>query len=497
MFVSWVSLLLCSQCQDEMEEEDHVEEEEEEGEGSNEGSIDDESFELVDKVENVSDSAIDRQHNIRPKLRAAPVSPRQFVEQYGHTLPAHVKIVKSCRTAETCLLVDEIYKVHIMTATDGISMMDNTGYLVLVPMDSSTQFGVIFNPHADLETAVRGYTFESVQDVVGATQLPRVICATQSYKSSSSASSVEEGEVLVVKRVELDLQSKAASVLTVYSIREGVTKKLQADCKGRFTTDPSRVQLHVSAILQHLPLILPMCAMMYLAGPGRDAISKPTVVMLFRYHPKSSLVATTILSLKRDWNSHQPVEIPLDASVKMTVIRTNARPISTTDNCRETSIPPEVLRWVKVANNGVQLPNNLMAERPNTTTAVIAHAPQDAGNTGQPRRRPAFGTQSLKQYKPRRVPSLKERAYHPDEDSAVKTFPSSSDRYEVLSRSIADLTESLASLAARVACIEGKLGEFNEQGRGSKERGTARRNSVERQFVETLTRREVIALLYK
>ena len=311
-----VSFALCSQIPDDQSQ------------GMNSIKVDqDEPYEVMVRAANVNASIKNilelrsRGSNIsttQPVAMPEILGPEQLIKQYSHVFPVQVKIVEGYQNAGTCLLVDEIYKVHIVTTTDGISMMDNTGYLVLVPTDSSTQFGVIFNPHADLEKAVRGYTFESVQDVVRATQLPRVMCATQSYKSSSPASSVEEGEVLVVNDAEIILESNVA-VLTVYSIREGMAKKLQGECKGYFTTDPSRILLHANAIIQHLHALLPTCAMMY-PGRGGDAISEPAVVTLLQYHSKSALVATTVSSPKRDWNPYRPVEIPLVASVKIVVI---------------------------------------------------------------------------------------------------------------------------------------------------------------------------------
>ena len=375
---------------------------EEEGEGRpirNELSV------VIGRV-SVNEAAALRRYSVYPRnYQTASLSPGVFAQQYGHALPAQVKIVESYQTTTgTCLLADEIYKVHFVAATEGITAMDKKEILIPVSTDSCSQFGVIYNPHSNLTKAVNGYIFESVDDVVRAPQLPRVLCATQSHRSSSPTSSVEEGEVLILEKVEFAPWSKAASVLTAYSVREGVTKTLQAECGGRFTTDPSRVQLHVGDILTHLPSVLPTCAMMYLAGPGGEAISEPTMVTLLRRHPKSSLVATTVQSPKSDWNPNQPVEIPLCTPVKLMVIRTNVSP-SGTGRLRPAS---------------------------------IAHAQN--------------GDHKVE-----------------DTVSISRSNPSSVDRYKELTRNIVDLTERFRLLDDKVLAMEGKLNGVIEQLRSFKE----------------------------
>ena len=489
------------QYRDQEEEEDEMEDEEnrEEDEEGEEESTEEKSGEYQEcfkaiRGADATDIEVLRscggQHSIDPKIQTAPMSQRQFVEQYGHCLPAHVKIVESASESH----VDEIYKVHFVTEAGEISMIDDKGFLVLVSTDSTTQFGVVYNPHKDLDGAVKGYSFENVDEVVRARLLPRVLCASETYKTSSPASSVEAGEVLIVQKVEIGLQSKT-SALTVYSIKDRTTKNLQSDCKGYFSTDPSRIQLHVSAILEHVPSVLPTVAMMYLAGQVCGAIiSEPTKVTLLQHHAKPCLVATTAPSSRRDWNRQQLVEIPLDTSVRMIVMReANFHDAtSTAKSNADTLVMPEMRHALLNFAKGdvIHLPYGSVADERNAAayrpTTVIIASRGDRSTREAQRSKPRSKGCRNPSSRPQEGIVLSDRSV----EAAVPHASHMLERYEMLSRSVVDLTERLTALAERVTCAEGKLNE-RVSGACKCNEGT---KTAGRLFVESLTTKEVIAL---
>ena len=491
-------------------EEEEEEDEEGEDDGEEEESTEEKSGEYLERFfkaflrADATDTEVLLscvQHSIDPKIQAAPISPGQFIEQYSHCLPAYVKVVESTLTTGSGIRVNEIYNVHFVTGAGGISMIDDKGFLVLVSTDSSTQFGIVYNPHKDLNGAVKGYSFESVDDVVRATLLPRVLCACETYKSSNPSSSVEAGEVLIVQKVVIGLQPKT-SALTVYNIRDGTTKNLQSDCKGYFSTDPSRIQLNVSAILQHVPSVLPTVAMMYLAGQGCGAIiSEPTKVTLLQHHAKPCLVSTTAPSSGRDRDQHQFVEIPLDSSVRMMVLRANFRHDATSTaktNHADVLVTPAETHRVALLNvakgyDVIPLPYNSAAGGgQNAAYRPVAFANRTAGAQRSKRPR-SKGCPN---------PSGSNQQEGIILSRSVKGVPHAS-RYETLSRCVVDLTERLTALAEKVASVEGKLDEHvsacrcNARGRirtadDNKTRGDIiPAKTAEQQFVESLTTKEV------
>lgn len=460
------------------------------------------------------------------QTKATPESlrPNEFAEQYGEALPIQVRIVESSQTVGGAgFYVDEIYNVHLVTATDGVSMTDGKGLLVLVSTHSSTQFGVIFNPQADLDKAVKGYMFESVEDVVGCVQLPRVLCATKAYKSHSPASSVEAGEVLIVNNAEIPPQSNAA-VLTTFSIDEQVTKKLQAECKGHFVTDPSCIKLHLSTILQHLSTLFPTCAVMY-PGHGRDAISDPAIVTLLRYHPKSVLVATTVHSPMHDCNPYQPVEIPLDAAVKM-VAMPNTVTMSTGSSqtaphyemksekdvatfpplgTREIQ-PPIVPRRSKVCKNNVT-PTVAPRTADHVLVTALVGQSRDARQLQQCNTELrivsnveahdfSVATKQCKTDAQKLVPNQGEELSGNEGyflQQGVETTPS--DKFEMLSCNVAELVKRFAVLTTKIVSMERRLEAIHDLVRMRDNKSRELGGSEQRKFLESLTLHQVNGIL--
>ena len=66
----------------------------------------------------------------------------------------------------------------------------------IVPINSATKFGLIYsNPQITDECHV----FETVDDIINATHLPKVVCALASYQCSDEKASFNRNDVLIVK----------------------------------------------------------------------------------------------------------------------------------------------------------------------------------------------------------------------------------------------------------------------------------------------------------
>ncbi|KAL5505533.1 hypothetical protein EMCRGX_G006981 [Ephydatia muelleri] len=465
----------------------------------------------------------------QPMSVTETLRPDEFAKQYGGALPIQVRITESSQTVGgTGLHRDEIYNVHLVTETDGISMTDEKGLLVLVPTHSSTQFGVIFNPQADLDKAVSGYMFESVEDVVKSVHLPRVLCATEAYKSSSPVSSVDTGEVLIVNDAEISPQSMTA-ILTVYSINKQMTKKLQADGKGHFVTDPSRIKLQVSVILQHLATLLPICALMY--PDEGHATSGPAMVTLLGYHPKSVLVATTVYSPTRDGNPYQPVEIPLDAAVKMVAMPNTATMTTGSPHCGMKSLslehggatfaplgtrrtqPPIVPKRSKVRKN-TETPPTKAARNHHTVSATVDGQSRDSHYSSVDAGQLQQCENELKSTISNVVaqdlsPATRECETHAQNlGPQVEELPgnegcslhhgvetTSLDKFKALNCDVAELVKQFAVLSRQIGNMEKRLEETNDLLRMRDEKTGKLGESEQRKFVESLTSHQVLRLL--
>ena len=230
-------------------------------------------------------------------------------------------------------------------------MTDERGSLFLVPVDSMTLFGVVFNPFNDFQGAIGGYTFDTVSDIVNSRQLPCVVGVTAPHRGASAEKSVEPGDVLIVGRVERVGQGE--TTLIAYSCVTMATKRLSWDCRGCFTTCPASVKLTLALILEHVPCVLPTCAVAYgdislattptgaapslqrptsppphLSPLSPSSPTLPPIITLLKRHPKGVLVATTVQSQKAIWNPYAPTEIPLDLPVKVVLAPRGVRRVT-------------------------------------------------------------------------------------------------------------------------------------------------------------------------
>lgn len=227
-----------------------------------------------------------------------PLRLSTFLSKYGNLLPMRIRVQDGFCSNSTDLSMsqNECFNLHFVKHTRVVTMKDAVGLEEYsVPISSSVLFGLVYNPHNNEEEAINGYTFESVGDVIAAKAMPQAICATNYYNGSSLATSVEPGEVLLVRKTKRSFSSK---ILKVYSLKHQMKKQLSEKCTGRFSTNPKDVCMYISDMLEHSELIpfpqkvmlLPDIQMnVYMS----DAIAKSPVV-LEKLKGESSVIATSL-----------------------------------------------------------------------------------------------------------------------------------------------------------------------------------------------------------
>lgn len=265
---------------------------------------------------------------MRPTITHEPMSPRELIKQHGHALPIQVKILSGYHDNQCSLLHGEVYRIHLITDTEGVSVTDEKGMLSIIPLNSPMLFGILHNPYNDFCHAMQGYVFETVSDLVSSRLLPRVISVTASHQGPNPEGSVEPGEVLIVIKVERVLMQEA--ILVAYSLVTMTTKRLAENCKGCFTTAPTSIRLTLGVILEHMSQHLPMCAVVYrdssvVPSDSSSSSPLPPIVTIFKKHPKGVLVATTVISQKAVWNPYHPIEIAMDLPVEVVLAHSMRR----------------------------------------------------------------------------------------------------------------------------------------------------------------------------
>ena len=120
-----------------------------------------------------------------------------------------------------------------------------------LPLNSTVEFGVLYDPHQNVEDAMKGYHFETVGELMAMNNLPKVIRATRSYEGSSPETSVKENEVLMVKGVKTSVFFGRGKRLIVHSLTSAGERFLHEKCAGGFSTKPKNIRLRLPTLLQN------------------------------------------------------------------------------------------------------------------------------------------------------------------------------------------------------------------------------------------------------
>eukprot|EP00731_Ephydatia_muelleri_P004267 Em0002g443a len=219
----------------------------------------------------------------------------------------------------------DVYTAYFEKRTDVIAMMDFREEECSLPVNSAMQLGLIYDPNKYLDEALIGYEFETAGEVIKASMKPTLLRATQAHKDGKDSRSVERDELLLVKQC---VHSRFKEYVEVFSITQGVTKKLRASCRGRFTTNPHRVAMYAGEILKHIPNIAGVQVLMitdtlatFYSSLPQQFVSEP--VTLLRTGTESSLIARP----RQDGGdqSYRLVEIPSTLDVTVQVVSAQLR----------------------------------------------------------------------------------------------------------------------------------------------------------------------------
>ena len=175
------------------------------------------------------------------------VSLQQFVRKHSKSLPARVKVIRGYygQSEDLELITDDLYNVHFVKHQKVVTIKDTQGTMYSVPLASILQFGLVFNEQESMD----GTTFHKASDIMALKVLPKVVCAMKAFRGADESSSVQKNEILKIQSIEM----RGKAVLKVFSFTRNSVKVLQANCKGRFSTKPSLIRLHLPDILTCIP----------------------------------------------------------------------------------------------------------------------------------------------------------------------------------------------------------------------------------------------------
>ena len=187
-----------------------------------------------------------------------------IIAKYHLYVPIRIRVLQGyCSdTADINISTGDLYDVQLMKTTKVVTIRDQDGMTLRVPLESSTKFGLVFNLSSNYDEGLCGYTFRTVSDLTSLSTLPRVVCTVKAFEGNDSKSSVQQNEILVVQQA-LKSVFRGKRGIKVYSLLTRTEKILPEDCDAGLSTNPSLVRMHLPDIIEHIVNPFPAHAVMY------------------------------------------------------------------------------------------------------------------------------------------------------------------------------------------------------------------------------------------
>ena len=226
------------------------------------------------------------------------VSLADFARKYSKSLPLTVEAqhgeLGGASERKMTISAGDAMNIHFVRHTQVFSIKSLRSKPFNVPLNSSVQFGLLYDPNDNLEEAKQGFTYKKVSDLTALDKLPKVVCAKKAWKGKDK--DISKNEILVLKK-----HLTSARELKVFSVACSCEKTLPQECRGHFTTSPSSVALHLHELAPHLPEGALPCKALSLSH------LIPGVVMLLEQGIETTLVASNVLDKSQTF-----VDIPVD-----------------------------------------------------------------------------------------------------------------------------------------------------------------------------------------
>lgn len=94
-----------------------------------------------------------------------------------------------------------MYNFHFIKNETLVSLQDDRGNFFSLPLNSSIQFGLVYNPKGDtMMQALRGCSYRTIGDLMECSTPPRVVRATKMSTDRRQTSSVNSDEILIITK---------------------------------------------------------------------------------------------------------------------------------------------------------------------------------------------------------------------------------------------------------------------------------------------------------
>ena len=204
--------------------------------------------ELAPKLHRVFTTGAEGQ--IYDAVKVSPQLPlHEIMNKFTSDIPFRLSVCESIYGigGENSLLDGELLDVHCLKETTVVhAVCTHSRKKLIIPMNSSIQCSVMYNPVDNNEVAEIGFSFPTTSHLFKSHPLPQVVAVDKGFAGKKKVSSFFEGEVLVLRGFD------GRKKLRCISIPSKELKVLRESMKISFTTNVLKIKLYLSEVVEYL-----------------------------------------------------------------------------------------------------------------------------------------------------------------------------------------------------------------------------------------------------
>lgn len=275
-----------------------------------------------DSAKVMKDESVHKQDDTSSNISAPKwLSPAEFYDQYKSSLPVKAKLSYPGQVVSSSYVSSQNFNILSTVQDDIIELQsgESAEKFYTVVKNSLVQYALLYDPNSNLQEAIKGTYFNTVESLMAQPSLPNIVYATEAHTGETAECSVAKGELFLVRKIS---QSRASffktdsfKTLSVYSVSSKRKKKLLPNCAGVFTTAPNLVKLPMTEIYNLFPALRSVKAMIFVQ-PNSIDIPPYLTASIVTLKPCGIGPCLRVTFPANDGKSTNTVHIPMQSPLK-------------------------------------------------------------------------------------------------------------------------------------------------------------------------------------
>lgn len=266
--------------------------------------------------------------NYEEKLVGDPKPIGELVAEFSTYLPMCFSVSESLYgiCGESSLMEGQLLHVHFLKDMKVLLVRaKNSSVEYNLPLCSTVQISVLYDPNNRSLQAKRGSTFNKAADLMNAEPLPKIVCALVGL-TDLRKNEIEANTILHIEQLHDEEDRK---FLICSDADTGELFNIDETCEGKFTTAPDKIRMSISKVLGLVTLPIDVTV----SSPVDGSIVLPSSALNCVYtiaelkEEKSVIASTKYTSEDGSKTSNQTIEIFLDVPIEVQLVELRSRDI--------------------------------------------------------------------------------------------------------------------------------------------------------------------------